>query len=102
MERAYLPSYVTKDFVFGKNPMPCKCIKVEDIDKDGKQETILWLDNGKMVQRLSLWGNNFRYCMEKYGNREAMTLDTAKLKDKAFNLTITEENGKSLKILQPV
>lgn len=80
--------------------MPCKCIRVEDLEKEGKEETILWLDNGKMVQRFSLWGNNFRRCMEKYGNKEAMTLDTAKLKDKNFRLTITEEQGKSLKILE--
>lgn len=102
VERAYQPTYLQNNFVLGQNPMPCTCVRVEDAERDGKQETLLWLDNGKLVQRLSLWGDNFRRCMEKYGNREAMTLDTQKLNGKKFRLTVTQEGGKSLKILECV
>lgn len=88
--------WIADNFFIDSNPCTCVIVDVRiGMNKYGRPETILALDNSKLIRELSIYGENYERC------KRVFTDESTNWIGKKVNLSQTVENGKKVRYVVP-
>jgi len=93
----YVPRFVTKEDFNEKGQLQGKVVAVTPEQKNGKNELVMTFEHGNNEQsRMSIWGLNLKSLITAFGN------ETDNWVGGSFLLTLKEQDGKWLKVLDAI